>query len=246
MDRIINPKYIAIFRKYNKKHYNFDTVKNYDFHFPQKENERLSHYLIKSGLNRNNYLSETHSKLTTDPINDEKVSRYWKKDKLKILLCPQGSKRQIPENELAEFLNNSIPAPLLDKIDIIVGYTNTANEYTLRLRNLVPKIEINLSPKTTLSEYISLISSADFVIAVDGGSLHIACAFQKPLLSFFAKSQPNMGTWKPLLAPTIPHLRVITNDDVGSNSNLTENFDLVPAIAWFNHYLKNKYNRDYK
>ncbi|ACL32637.1 hypothetical protein HAPS_1018 [Glaesserella parasuis SH0165] len=55
-----------------------------------------------------------------------------------------------------------------------------------------------------------------------------------------------MGTWEPLLAPTIPHLRVITNDDVGSNSNLTENFDLVPAIAWFNHYLKNKYNRDYK
>lgn len=246
MDRIINPKYIAIFRKYNKKHYNFDTVKNYDFHFPQKENERLSHYLIKSGLNRNNCLSETYSKLTTNPINDEKVSRYWKKDKLKILLCPQGSKLQIPENELAEFLNNSIPAPLLDKIDIIVGYTNTANEYTLRLRNLVPNIEINLSPKTTLSEYISLISSADFVIAVDGGSLHIACAFQKPLLSFFAKSQPNMGTWEPLLAPTIPHLCVITNDDVGSNSNLTENFDLVPAIAWFNHYLKNKYNRDYK
>lgn len=240
MDRIINPKYIAIFRKYNKKHYNFDTIKNYDFHFPQKENERLSHYIIKSGLNRNNCLSETYSKLTTNHINDEKTSRYWKRNKLKILLCPQGSKRQIPENELAELLNNSIPASLLDKIDIIVSYTNTANEYTRKLRNLAPKIEINLSPKTTLSEYISLISSADFVIAVDGGSLHIACAFQKPLLSFFAKSQPNMGTWEPLLASQTPHLKVLTYDDVGTNSNLTRNFDITESTQWLRNILINK------
>lgn len=240
MDRILNPKYIAIFRKYNKKHYNFDTVKNYDFYFPQKDNERLSYYLINSSFNQNNNLPLAYSHLNVSQESINKISKYWKEDKIRLLLCPQGSKRQIPEKELAELLSNTIDKNLANKLDIILSYTNTAEKYHSNLMRLCPHLNIKLSPKTTLSEYLSLISSADLVIAVDGGSLHIACAFKKPLLSFFAKSQPNVGTWEPLVYPDVPHLKVLTYDDVGSNSNLTKNFDMTTAYEWLKKQLENR------
>lgn len=237
MDRILMPKYIAIFRKYNKKHYNFDSIFNYNFHFPQKDNERLSHYLLNSFFNKNNQLPSPYSQLTTDSEIDGYITEYWQENKFRLLLCPQGSKREIPAKELGELLNESIPSELKSHIEIILSYTETAETYLKNLLVLYPNLNVKLSPKTTLSEYISLISSADFVIAVDGGSLHISCAFQKPLLSFFADSQPNLGTWEPLVSLDTPHFKVLTKESVGSNSNLTENLKLDEAKPWLHQQL---------
>lgn len=240
MDRILNPKYIAIFRKYHKKHYNLDNVKNYNFHYPQKDEERLSHYLLNSGLNLSNKLEIEYSCLHTKDEDDKNMSRLWCNTKFKLLICPYGSKRYIPVNELAELLNQSISNELSNKIEVLMSYTEETVKYSKALRELCPNLYIEVSPKTRLNEYLSLVKSADFVIAVDGGSLHIACAFQKPLLSFFARSMPNMGTWEPLLSEDTPHFKVLTKKDVGTNSNLTKDFDLLPAIAWFRNYLEHK------
>lgn len=238
MDRVLNPKYIAIFRKYNKKYYNLDTVKNYNFYYPQMDSERLSHYLLNSGFNYQQQLHLEYSCLHTLPHFDEKFSVMWESSKFRLLICPYGSKRYIPVNEMAHLLNQVISTELAKKLQIIISYTESALKYSDELATLCPNLQIQVSPKTSLSEYLSVIKSADFVIAVDGGSLHIACAFQKPLLSFFAKSMPNMGTWEPLLSATTPHLKVLTRKDVGTNSNLTKDFDLSFAIKWLNQYLE--------
>ncbi|RGE48749.1 hypothetical protein MHD_02040 [Mannheimia granulomatis] len=237
MDRIINPEYIAIFRKYHKNHYNLDNVKNYNFYYPQEASEKLSNYLFNSGFNLNNSLSIEYSILNTQSEHDDKVSDIWTSGKYRLLLCPYGSKRKIPANELVVLLNQSI-IEKAEEIDIILSYTELSQEYYQELKQNCPNLNIRLSPKMSLSEYLSLVASADFVIAVDGGALHIACAFQKPLLSFFAKSMPNMGTWEPLLLPSTPHFKVLTKNDVGTNSNLTENFELSKAINWLKHYLE--------
>lgn len=241
MDRILNPKYIVIFRKYHKKYYNLDTIKNYNFHYPQEASNRLSHYLLNSGFNFNNHLSIEYSVLNTQSEYELKVSKIWREKRFRILLSPHGSKRYIPVIELAELLKQSLTNNI-ENIDIILSNTELAQEYYQNLQQYCPHLNIRLAPKQSLSEYISLVASADFVIAVDGGALHIACAFQKPLLSFFARSMPNMGAWEPLLKPQTPHLKVLTKNDVGTNSNLTENFDLSEAILWFKHYLTNKVN----
>ncbi|QLB41058.1 glycosyltransferase family 9 protein [Mannheimia pernigra] len=236
MDRIINPKYIVIFRKYHKKYYNLETIQNYNFHYPQEASDKLSHYLLNSGFNANNRLSIEYSVLNTEPEYDLKASQIWREKTFRILLSPYGSKRYIPVRELAELLNQSV-TDNIEYIDIILSNTELAQEYYQNLQQYCPHLNIRLSPKQSLSEYISLVASADFVIAVDGGALHIACAFQKPLLSFFAKSMPNMGAWEPLLLPTTPHFRVLTKNDVGTNSNLTEDFEIDQAIIWFKNYL---------
>ena len=237
MDRILMPKYIAIFRKYEKKYYNFSTIYNYNFHFPQIDNEPLSNYLMKSSFNKENSLVKPYSKLYTSSVSDKKIASFWQNGKIRLLLCPQGSKRQIPPRELGELLCESLSDNLLKKIDIICSYTKTASAYLEEMATFYPELNIRLSPNTSLEDYLSLISSADFVIAVDGGSLHISCAFQKPLLSFFANSQPNLGTWEPLVYPNIPHLKVLTKENVGSNSNLTENFELNKAKIWLKEQL---------
>lgn len=235
MDRLINPKYIVIFRKYHKKYYNLETIQNYNFHYPQEASNKLSHYLLNSGFNANNRLSVEYSRLTTHKNYDLQVSDIWEKGKFRLLLCPYGSQRYIPSAELAQLLNESITEN--EKIDIILSYTELSQKYYQEIKQYCPDLTIRLAPEMSLAEYLSLVASADFVIAVDGGALHIACAFQKPLLSFFAKSIPNMGAWEPLLLPTTPHFRVLTKNDVGTNSNLTEDFEIAQAIIWFKNYL---------
>lgn len=232
MDRILMPKWIIIFRKYNKKYYNFDTIKSYDIHCPQKDHERLSHYLMHSVFAKHFSLPEPKSVLHTKKENRQQVENYWQNGKFRLLLCPQGSKRQIPESELATLLNASLVDGLSQTVECIVSYTPTAQHYCTQLTQLCPTLEIKCSTKTSLDEYLALIESADLIIAVDGGSLHLACAFQKPLLSFFANSQPNLSIWEPLISPNIPHFKVISSHTENTTTGNTQNFPLEKAIHW--------------
>lgn len=237
-DRILMPKYIAIFYKYNKKHYNFDNVKNYDFHYPQPKNGPLSHYLNHSDFAKLG-LQEPYSVIHTKLENDQIAEELWSKSKKKILLCPQGSKREIPPEELVDLLHKSTQSLMIEKFEFMISYTNSSSDYLERMKEAGCTLNIKLSPQTTLSEYFSLIKSANLVIAVDGGSLHLACALKKPLLSFFANSQPNLGTWKPLVYPEVPHFRALTKEDMGTNSNGTKNFDIQLAIDWLKFNISN-------
>lgn len=242
-DWLLMPKWIMIFRKYNKKHYHFDNIKNYDFHCPQTSNAPLSHFLNHSIFTNYFEVPKPYSVLHTSAQTQEKMTALWQKNKLRILLCPQGSKRELPTAELATLLNQSISAEMAEKIQCILGYTPTASKYQQELKKQC-KIDIQLSEKTSLEEYFALIQSADLVIAVDGGSLHLACAFKKPLLSFFANSEPNLGQWQPLVHPDVPHLRLITPENKGANSNATEGFDLTEGIQWLQTELQRQTGRN--
>lgn len=238
MDRVIMPKWIMIFRKYNKKYYNFNTVRSFDFYSKQDDSYPLSHYISNSQIADQAVLPAPYSVLKA---NDKaSVNTLWNKNTFRLLLCPQGSKRQIPPMELANFLTESIPAELTNKIHCIISYTSSSEVYFNELKQYCSHLQLSLSPKTALPEYFSLIESADFVIAVDGGSLHLACAFNKPLISFFADCQPNLGTWTPLINPNfnIPHFKILTQNTV-PYSNDTYDFDLETGKIWFNDYLIN-------
>lgn len=230
-DRILMPKYIAIFYKYNKKHYNLNNVKSYDFHYPQPKNGALSHYLHYSDFSKLN-LPDPYSIIKTQLEKDRFSDTLWENEKIRILLCPQGSKREIPPEELVDLLHKSTNKYIIKSVEFMISYTENSSDYLSRMQKAGIQLNLKLSPKTTLSEYFSLIKSADVVIAVDGGSLHLACALKKPLLSFFANSQPNLGTWQPLVYPDIPHCRVLTREYVGSDSNATRDFELEPAVEW--------------
>lgn len=167
---------------------------------------------------------------------------------LKKLFLLFLDKRELKNIEILSLKN--IKSILIRPLGGAIGDAVVHTAHLKQLRYLYPnaRIGVIVNPhnrvifehSNLVDEYLSLISSADLVIAVDGGSLHIACAFKKPLLSFFAKSQPNMGTWEPLVYPDVPHLKVLTYDDVGSNSNLTKNFDMTTAYEWLKKQLENR------
>ncbi|MBF0784502.1 lipopolysaccharide heptosyltransferase family protein [Muribacter muris] len=237
MDRIIMPKYNVIFMKRYKKHYNTDSIDSYNFHFKQKETEKLGNYLKNSVFNQKYNLQEPHSILHTNKILDFYYDKYyWTDNKVRVLLCPQGSKRQIPEIELANLLNSSTIHSISNKIEYVLSYTITSKSYYHNLIKLCPNLNIKYSKETTLVEFFSLTKSSNLVIAVDGGALHIACAFNKPLLSFFADARPNLDIWEPLLPKDIPHHRILTPKT--HNPNLTEHFIISDGIKWLLYYLQ--------
>lgn len=231
MDRVMMPHYIMAFYKYHKKHYNLDTIKNYDYYCNLQPTDKLSHYLTKSIFSEKFTLPEPLSILNVN----KSLQIQNGSNKITILLCPQGSKREIPYNELAELLNLSITEQFINHCHFIVGYTETSEEYTQNLKKLCPKLNITPSIKTTLTEYIELLNTANLVIAVDGGSLHLACALRKPLLSFFANDQNNLNRWYPLTYPNVPHCMILTKETRMSND--TKNFDISNGIIWLKQQL---------
>ena len=74
------------------------------------------------------------------------------------------------------------------------------------------------------------MATADLVIGVDGGAVHIASSLNKPLLSFYANNKYNLCRWSP--KTTADSLQVISKT-IG-NHNQTYNFSLSEPIKWLN------------
>ena len=88
-----------------------------------------------------------------------------------------------------------------------------------------------------MSEYLTLITSADIIIAVDSGTIHLACAAQKPLLGFYANNLRNLQRWRMLPHENIPTLAVIATKQDDSN-NSTYGFDLTESQSWLNQQIQ--------
>ncbi|MGG7047577.1 MULTISPECIES: glycosyltransferase family 9 protein [unclassified Campylobacter] len=230
---LLNPKIVIIFNKLNKKFYNLKNINDYDINANIPLGTPLSHYLNHSILGEIFNLPSPQSTLLIDKKLITKVTNFWQKDSIKILLCPQGSKREIPASEISNLLNQTCNTKNEWKVSQNVCFllSNTTGSEVYFSKILTHNKNLKLAPKVNLDEFLSLVDSADIVIAVDGAALHIACALKKPLLSFFADNYPNKGTWKPLIAKNIPSLCILTSDKK-ENSNDTSNFDMQNAARW--------------
>lgn len=58
----------------------------------------------------------------------------------------------------------------------------------------------NAVGKTSLRQTMALIGACDCIVASDTGSLHIACALNRPVVSLFGPTDPNI--WGPLQVPS--------------------------------------------
>ncbi|WP_373778246.1 glycosyltransferase family 9 protein [Glaesserella sp.] len=224
LDAILNPKYVINFGKRDKKYYNLSTVKNYDFFVDVPELLHFKDYLMYSPFSE--YIDDSICYEIYIPSESEnKVNHFWKrKENIKILLNPQGSTRTLPAEELSLLLENTEDKGL----EFIVTNTNNSEKYFAHLPEMS---NLSLSPKTTLFEYFALINSADIVISVDGGGVHVACACGKPLLAFYSNNQYTLSKWAPAPKENVSCLTLVGKNRSNDN-NETAGFDMNEAKQW--------------
>lgn len=88
--------------------------------------------------------------------------------------------REISTQELSELLS-MIDKRYVQHISCLLTNTTNSAEYLSKIK---APFEISLAPNSDILGYCALVNSADIVIAVDGGGVHISCALGKKLLSF--------------------------------------------------------------
>ena len=239
--KVLSPKITMIFGERNEKHYyNKKNLKNYDFDCTPPVETHIIDYLINSEFSKYFKIEKQkpHIKLLEKDI--VKMEKFWKYDsqkveeknkKVKILLVPQGSDREMKPEEVAELLNN-IENEKIKDVKIIMGKTAGSEEYYKKLISNVNKnLDISLSKKFSINDFILFVATADLVIGVDGGAIHIASSLNKPLLSFYANDKYNLCRWSP--KTTADSLQVISKKQ-GSH-NQTYNFSLSEPIKWLNN-----------
>ena len=221
--------------KYNKKN-----LKNYDFDCTPPVETHIIDYLINSEFSK--YFKIEKQKPHIELLKKDiiKMEKFWKSDSeklekktkiVKILLVPQGSDREMKPEEVAELLNN-IENEKIKDIKIIMGKTAGSEEYYKKLISNVNKnLDISLSKKFSINDFILFVATADLVIGVDGGAIHIASSLNKPLLSFYANDKYNLCRWSP--KTTADSLQVISK--IQGSHNQTYNFSLSEPIKWLNN-----------
>jgi DNA-formamidopyrimidine glycosylase len=230
LEKLLSPKYIIVFNKKHKKNYNLNTIKNYNFACPQNNTTHIADYLNHSVIS--SYLDPKSAEYTLKNQDSIKFEVLWG-DKRRILLAPEGSTRKIPVNEFAELLNSLSPAILKNTIFVLTN-TKESTTYFKELMTLCyDGIQIKLSPKTTIQEYIQLVSSADLIIGVDSGTIHLAIALKKKFLAFYARNIANFCRWQPRGNANISYKTIMSKIESDSN-NYTHDFPMEEAANWIN------------
>lgn len=228
-DFLLNAAIVINFGKRYKKIYNLESMRNYDFIATIDDQTHIKDYLLFTPLK--SYLKDPIKGYYLESSQLKPLSENH--SKLRILLNPQGSIREILAEELNQLLLG-IEEHLLADIEFVLPTGRNIENYLAKLDSRFP---IQLMEKMTTWEYFSLVKSADLVIAVDGGGVHIACAYQKPLLAFYANQPKNIARWQPI--NQAEHLMVI-GKELTEDNNATKNFPLENAINWLNQQLKKR------
>jgi len=234
--KVLSPKITMIFGESDEGHYyNRKNVKNYDFDCTPPVETHIIDYLIGSEFSKYFKIEgeKPHIELLKKDI--DKMEKFWESDsektqKVKILLVPQGSDREMKPEEVAELLNN-IEDEKMKNVKIIMGKTAGSEEYYRKLMNNINKnLDISLSREFSIRDFVLFAAAADLAIGVDGGAIHVASSLNKPLLSFYANDKYNLCRWSP--KTTADSLQVISK--MQGNHNQTYGFSLSEPIRWLN------------
>lgn len=240
-DKILSPQRVMIFEKSPKKYYTLDNVHNYDFYYPIPPNIHFKDYLKYTPIAQclENKPTIFYQLNLTDKQKQD-AEFYWEKNKLRILFCPLGShwKRRIPENEYDQLLAK-IDQQFLSKIDIKLGYSKFNERYLTNCHMDQRTFPIQPTERTTVAQYLALVNSADIVFAVDSGTVHVACAFEKPLLAFYANCPANIARWYPYSKQS-EKVKILISQGEETSSDMTQNFALEEAVNWLNQAIVEK------
>ena len=113
--------------------------------------------------------------------------------------------KQIPEDLAIQIMNeSSLPFVLLGGKDDL--------EKSLEIEKKLDNQVVNLCGKINLNQSASVIKQSKVVISSDTGLMHIAVAFDKPIISIWGNTVPEFG-----MSPYLPH----KDSEIFEDKNLT-------------------------
>ncbi|MDR1941890.1 MAG: hypothetical protein LBQ47_06160 [Endomicrobium sp.] len=188
-DALLSPKYKIAFQKKGDDYYFKKNFRDYDYYVS-----------FDSKVHYNKILTLTPFKPFVENAEpkyflqaDKKLASYfdakWEKNKIRILFNSSGTTRTVNEKEF-KFLIGEIGSRFSGKVDLLM-LNNRRNRKYFNLDG------IKVSQPLSLEGFIALTSTADIIITADTSLVHMACAFNKRLISFFANS-PETAVWSAL------------------------------------------------
>ena len=198
--KIINPKKIISIYKDGRygvkggelKIYDFLTKKEPDKHFGEIWLNTLSFFDIKNPLKKYDiFLSN---------IEENRAKDFVKliKSKLKIGINLEGSfkEKQIQSKDLKKICL-SLKEKFSDITIVILSHPNR-REKTKRIIAEIDLENVIISYETkNILDVAALINELDFIISPDTSIVHIASAFNKPILSIHENNELSYQLWKP-------------------------------------------------
>lgn len=223
LDYALSPRYTICFAKRDKKIYNKNTVRNYDFYADIPQAAHITELLSFTPFAP--YVKDIKPEyfIKENPSALKKARSLWPGGKIRILLAPRGSNREISKKDLGIIVSD-LKDKYREKLFFLM--LNANNSYTLE--------GVKTAPVLNLNEYFMLVKSADAVIAVDSASVHIANAFNVPVAAVYANS-PAAELWAPLKSSK----SFVIMPPVRQNSNtIIDGFDVNEAVKAAEYFIK--------
>ena len=188
-DYFLAPSYTVCFEKTAKKSYSPKTIKNYNFYVPKLSAAHLSKNLTLTPLA--DYINAQAPKYNLDtpaPNQKEIIKKWLAPKKLSILVCPLGSDKILDKNSLTQVL-----LELEKEYHPNFIFAMQEQDYPL------PELKgLTYTGKMPLETFFALCYGVDFIFTVDTASVHIACAYNKPLVSIYSGYDDGFNLFYPL------------------------------------------------
>lgn len=129
-------------------------------------------------------------------VNDKyfyEAENFWMKGKVRVLINLFGAYKVLDKKNILD-LSDNIHKEFFDKVDMAVSWEEKNKEYIESFSK--ESKGVRLLYKTDVEQLIALVKTADFIISVDTGIVHIASAFSKNMISFYEESA--YVYWKPI------------------------------------------------
>jgi len=141
-----------------------------------------------------------------------------------LLLSPTAAWRSkgYPAARWAEVLH-ALAAQGVGPLILVGGGEPWQQEHCAEIRAQAPAGLVDVAGRTTLREYLHLISRAHLVLSVDGSASHLAQAFGRATLTLFG---PTVARW--WHCPTPQNVRLDGADFAGREAPPTE---AIPAAS---------------
>lgn len=154
---------------------------------------------------------------------DHKITTLFKENKLKkfkVVIHPGANYKShewIPERYIA------VIQYLIDKYNVSIIITGNDKDRVISefISKKFTNQVLDLCGKTSIKEFFCIIKNSDLVISVDTSAMHVAAAFDKPIVAIFGDGYPYM--WYPYTEKRVVLFK-------GYNTANIEEIDVINAI----------------